>query len=300
MIQYKDLVRRVLDEGQMTKNRTGVSALSLFGHLSSYDSSEHLPLVSCKKTNFDLVLGELLWFLSGNHNIKDPAMSGNKIWNEWASNSGSIGPMYGRKWRSWRCSNGSTIDQLQQCISLLKSNPNSRRAVLSAWDPELLPDEELSFESNVSDGKGALAECHILFQFRARPIVNADLVDSKTMTFFHQLGKPKYMLSLLMYQRSCDVAIGAPFNIASYSVLLKIVASLTGMMPWRFIHTIGDAHIYDNHRSSMEEVVKREHIENKCRLVVDPDVNHIDDFKIDSFELLDYESHSYVPLSICV
>ena len=301
MDDYISLIKDVLKNGTREKNRTGVDSYSVFGNMSTYHVFKNFPIVTCKKVNFDLVLSELLWFISGNKDIKDLHFKNNHIWDEWAGPDGSIGPLYGSQWRSWQGpGTKDSYDQLAYCIDTLKKDPYSRRVVCSAWNPLFTPDTTVSPSDNVQIGNGSLSPCHMIFQFKGTPIIDTDFDQDGFSEAFYASGQPKTKLSLLLFQRSGDVGLGVPFNISSYSLLLKMVASLTGLLPYSFIHVIGDAHIYENHMGAMEEVLGLPLLENTAIVDINSSVSDIDSFTMEDFELKDYEHHPYIRLPIAV
>ena len=222
MKQYHDLLKHVLEKGDLKGDRTGTGTRSVFGYQMRFNLSEGFPLVTTKKLHVKSIIHELLWFLRGDTNIKYLQENGVRIWNEWADENGDLGPVYGYQWRNW---NGEDVDQIQQIIELLKKDPNSRRMLVTAWNPGVLPDTSLSFSENVAQGKAALPPCHAFFQFYVA----------------------NNRLSCQLYQRSADIFLGVPFNIASYALFTMMIAQVSGYEPGDFIHTFGDAHIYNNH-----------------------------------------------------
>ena len=220
---YQDLLRHILANGYSKDDRTGTGTTSVFGYQMRFDLNEGFPLVTTKKIHLKSVIYELLWFLKGDTNIGYLNEHGVRIWNEWADPNGDLGPVYGAQWRNW---NGEAIDQLKAVVDTLKHNPESRRIIVSAWNPSVLPDTRKSFAENVANGKAALPPCHALFQFY--------VADGK--------------LSCQLYQRSADVFLGVPFNIASYALLTMMLAQVCDLQLGDFVHTFGDVHIYNNHR----------------------------------------------------
>lgn len=266
MKQYKDLVRAVLRDGVVKTDRTGTGTKSLFGYQMRFDLSKGkgFPLITTKKVHLKSVIHELLWFLKGDTNIKYLNDNGVKIWDEWADENGDLGHIYGNQWRSWGNSFGSGIDQIAEVIEQIKTNPNSRRLIVSAWNVEALPNM-------------ALPPCHLLFQFY---VAN---------------GK----LSLQLYQRSADIFLGVPFNIASYALLLMMVAQVTGLEAGEFIYTIGDAHVYKNHFEQLKEQMSRQ--ERRLPIMkINPDVKNIDDFVYEDFQLLGYDPHPAIKGEVSV
>lgn len=258
MKQYHDLMRHVLASGHRKANRTGTDTISTFGYQCRYDLSEGFPLVTTKKTHLRSIIHELLWFLAGDTNIK--YLSDNKvgIWDEWADADGNLGPVYGHQWRSWEAPDGTVIDQIKNLIDDIRTNPDSRRLIVTAWNPADIP-------------KMALAPCHCLFQF------------------YVQDGK----LSCQLYQRSADVFLGVPFNIASYALLTLMIAQVTGLQPGDFIHSFGDVHIYTNHLEQVELQLTREPYPLPT-MRLNPDVKDIFSFTIDDFTLENYQAHPHI------
>ncbi|MDE6061173.1 MAG: thymidylate synthase, partial [Duncaniella sp.] len=252
MKQYLELLDKIMREGVDRGDRTGTGTRSIFGHQMRFDLSEGFPLLTTKKLHLKSIIHELLWFLKGDTNVKYLQDNGVRIWNEWASPEGELGPVYGYQWRSWPDYNGGHIDQISEVIRTIKENPESRRIIVSAWNV-----------ASVSDM--ALPPCHLLFQFY--------VADGR--------------LSLMLYQRSADCFLGVPFNIASYALLLMMVAQVTGLRSGEFIHTLGDTHIYHNHFEQVKTQLER--TPGKLPTMhINPDVKDIFDFKYEDFELRDY------------
>ncbi len=278
MKQYHDLLKHVLENGNQKGDRTGTGTLSVFGHQMRFDLSEGFPMVTTKKLHLKSIVHELLWFLKGDTNVKYLQENGVRIWNEWADENGDLGPVYGHQWRNW---NDDGIDQIKEVVHSLKNDPNSRRIMVSAWNPSVLPDASKSFSENISNGKVALPPCHAFFQFYVSPPSPKGGVNTK----------PR--LSLQLYQRSADIFLGVPFNIASYALFTMIVAQVCGYEAGEFVHTFGDAHIYNNHIDQVELQLSRE-----CRplpkMAINPKVTDIFDFKFDDFTLVDYNPHPHI------
>lgn len=268
MKQYHDLLKHVLIEGNAKGDRTGTGTVSVFGHQMRFDLSEGFPMVTTKKLHLKSIVHELLWFLKGDTNVGYLQENGVRIWNEWADDNGDLGPVYGHQWRNW---NSEEIDQIKEVIETLKTNPNSRRMLVSAWNPSVLPDTSVSFSENVANGKAALPPCHAFFQFY--------VADGK--------------LSCQLYQRSADIFLGVPFNIASYALFTMMMAQVCGYQPGDFIHTFGDAHIYNNHRDQVELQLSREP-RPLPTMRLNPAVKNIFDFTFDDFELLNYDPHPHI------
>ena len=274
MQQYHDLVKHVLANGNQKGDRTGTGTLSVFGYQMRFDLSEGFPMVTTKKLHLKSIIYELLWFLKGDTNIKYLQENGVKIWDEWADENGNLGPVYGHQWRNW---NSEEIDQITELIETLKTNPNSRRMLVSAWNPSVLPDTSVSFAENVANGKAALPPCHAFFQFY---VAN---------------GK----LSCQLYQRSADIFLGVPFNIASYALFTMMIAQVCDLQVGEFIHTFGDAHIYNNHMEQLELQLSRE-----CRslptMKLNPEIKNIFDFKFEDFMLEGYNPHPHIKGDVAV
>jgi thymidylate synthase len=264
MKQYLDLCRRILREGIKKEDRTGTGTISVFGHQMRFDLSEGFPLLTTKKLHTKSIVHELLWFLKGDTNIRYLQENGVRIWNEWADENGDLGPVYGKQWRSFSGPNGKTVDQIQWVVDEIKRNPDSRRLVVSAWNPAQL--DEM-----------ALPPCHCLFQFY---VAN---------------GK----LSCQLYQRSGDTFLGIPFNIASYALLTHMVAHVTGLQPGEFVHTIGDAHLYLNHLEQVNEQLTREPLPLPT-LKLNPEVTSIFDFTYDDIQFVNYQAHPHIKGSVSV
>lgn len=266
--QYKQLLSDILENGHERKDRTGTGTVSVFGRQLRYEMSEGFPLLTLKKTYFKGILVELLWFLSGDTNVKYLQDNKVKIWDEWALESGDLGPVYGAQWRNWKSPDGSIIDQIKILEKSLKEKPFSRRHIISAWNVADLPDEKISPQENVALGKMALPPCHTLFQFYRR----GDKLD------------------LQLYMRSNDVFLGHPFNIAQYSLLLMMMAHVLKLEPGTFIWSAGDAHIYLNHLDQVSEVLNRGS-KGLPSLKIKREVESILDFKYEDFELIGYDPH---------
>ena len=264
MQQYLDLLRHVRHRGVQKSDRTGTGTRSVFGYQMRFDLGRSFPAVTTKKLHFKSIIHELLWFLRGESNIQYLRDNGVTIWDEWADEAGELGPVYGVQWRSWRSADGEVIDQVADVVEQIKANPDSRRLIVSAWNPGEIE-------------KMALAPCHAFFQF----YVNNGV------------------LSCQLYQRSADVFLGVPFNIASYSLLTLMIARVTGLEPGEFVHTLGDAHLYLNHLEQADLQLEREPLPPP-QMKINPEVNNIFDFSYDDFELVDYQSHPSIPAPIAV
>ena len=268
MKQYLDLVQHVMDNGVSKNDRTGTGTKSIFGYQMRFNLENGFPLVTTKKLHLKSIIHELLWFLKGDTNIKYLQDNGVKIWDGWADKNGDLGPVYGSQWRNW---NNDNIDQISNLIEMIKKNPKSRRMIVSAWNPSVLPDTSISFNENIKNGKAALPPCHAFFQFY---VAN---------------GK----LSCQLYQRSADIFLGVPFNIASYSLFTHMVAHVCELKVGDFIHTFGDAHIYTNHFDQVKLQLSRK--PNKLpSLKIKRSVKDIFDFKYDDFEILNYNPHPHI------
>jgi thymidylate synthase len=274
MKQYLDLVQHVMENGCQKGDRTGTGTKSVFGYQMRFDLSEGFPMVTTKKLHLKSIIYELLWFLKGDTNIKYLQENGVKIWDAWADANGNLGPVYGHQWRNW---NSEEIDQITALITELKTNPNSRRMLVSAWNPSVLPDTTKSFEENVANNKAALPPCHAFFQFYVSD------------------GK----LSCQLYQRSADIFLGVPFNIASYALLTLMIAQVCGLKAGEFIHTFGDAHIYNNHFEQLELQLSREP-KPLPKMILNPEIKNIFDFNFEDFTLEGYEPHAGIKGSVAV
>ena len=274
MKQYHDLLQHVLEHGNEKGDRTGTGTKSVFGYQMRFDLSEGFPMVTTKKLHLKSIVHELLWFLKGDTNIKYLQENGVRIWNEWADENGDLGPVYGHQWRNW---NSEEIDQIKDIVETLKKNPNSRRMLVSAWNPSVMPDTSVSFDENVTNGKAALPPCHAFFQFY---VAN---------------GK----LSCQLYQRSADIFLGVPFNIASYALFTMMMAQVCGYEAGDFIHTFGDAHIYNNHQEQVELQLSREPRELP-KMVINPEVKDIFGFVFEDFTLENYQPHPHIKAKVAV
>lgn len=264
MEQYLDLLRRVRHEGTKKTDRTGTGTLSLFGHQMRFDLAQGFPLLTTKKLHLKSIIHELIWFLAGDTNIGYLKANNVAIWDDWADENGDLGPVYGKQWRSWAAPQGQTIDQIAQAVALIKKEPDSRRIIVSAWNPADIPDM-------------ALAPCHCLFQFY--------VADGK--------------LSCQLYQRSADVFLGVPFNIASYALLTLMMAQVTGLEPGDFVHTFGDVHLYSNHIAQADEQLTRTP-KSLPTMRLNPKVTSIFDFKYEDFTLEGYETWPHIKAPVAV
>ena len=270
MRQYLDLLRLIRDHGTPKGDRTGTGTRSVFGHQMRFDLAEGFPLLTTKKVHTRSIIHELLWFLRGETNTQYLKENGVTIWDEWADERGELGPVYGYQWRSWPAADGSKIDQIRDVIEQIRQSPDSRRLIVSAW--------------NVADlDRMALPPCHLLFQFYVGD---------------HPSGGAR-RLSCQMYQRSADVFLGVPFNIASYALLTHMVAQVTGLLPGEFIHTLGDAHLYNNHLEQAELQLSREP-RKLPTLQINRAVTSIDEFRFEDFRIENYEPHPHIPAPVAV
>lgn len=295
-IEYLNLLRKIYETGHQKGDRTGTGTVSLFSRQMRFDVSDGtIPLLTTKKMHHKSIVRELLWFLKGDTNIKYLQDNGVRIWNEWADSNGDLGPVYGEMWRKWPTAVGADInwetdpptpfikykyvDQIDRLIKLLRVRPNDRRLLVSAWNPSLLPEDNKTFEENVANGKQALPPCHYAFQF---------YVSDKR-------------LSLMLNQRSCDMFLGVPFNIAQYSILLHMVAQVTRLEPYEFIWNGGDCHIYQDHFEQVEEQLSRYVYEYPSPVLkLNPDVREIDDFNFEDFEVVGYHSYDTIKAKVSV
>ncbi|MFO0991766.1 MAG: thymidylate synthase [Hyphomicrobiales bacterium] len=264
MQQYLDLMRHVLEKGVRKEDRTGTGTYSVFGHQMRFDLAKGFPLVTTKRLHVRSIVHELLWFLRGDTNVAYLNQNGVTIWDEWANENGELGPVYGAQWRSWPTRDGGTIDQIADVIERIKTNPDSRRLIVTAWNP-------------ADVDRMALPPCHCLFQFY--------VADGR--------------LSCQLYQRSADIFIGVPFNIASYALLTHMVAHVTRLKPGEFVHTLGDAHLYANHIEQAKAQIEREPMPLP-RLIIKRDVKDIDSFRFDDFEIVNYQSHPHIAAPVAV
>ncbi|MDW7694763.1 thymidylate synthase [Flammeovirgaceae bacterium SG7u.111] len=264
MQQYHDLLRRILDEGVSKDDRTGTGTISVFGHQMRFDLSENFPLLTTKKLHLKSIIHELLWFLQGSTNIQYLKENKVRIWDEWADENGNLGPVYGSQWRSWQGADGQAIDQISQVVGQIKTNPDSRRLLVSAWNVADVP-------------KMALPPCHIIFQFY---VAN---------------GK----LSCQLYQRSADVFLGVPFNIASYAILTLMIAQVCDLKPGEFVHTLGDAHLYKNHLEQTELQLSRD-FRALPQMKLNPEIKDIFSFKFEDFTLKNYNPHPHIKAVVSV
>ncbi len=274
MKQYHDLLRHVLDKGVRKSDRTGTGTISVFGYQMRFDLSEGFPVMTTKKLHLRSIIHELLWFLKGDTNINYLHENKVSIWDEWADDNGNLGPIYGYQWRNW---NGDGIDQISDLIEQIKTNPDSRRHIIAAWNPSVLPDTSKSFAENVANGKMALPPCHAWFQFY--------VADGK--------------LSCQLYQRSADIFLGVPFNIASYALFTMMMAQVCDLEAGEFVHTFGDAHIYLNHLEQVDLQLSRDFFPLP-KMKINPAIKNIFDFTYEDFQLEGYHAHPSIKADISV
>ena len=277
MQQYLDLMRHVRDNGSQKGDRTGTGTRSVFGYQMRFDLSKGFPLVTTKKCHLRSIVHELLWFIKGDTNTKYLKDNGVSIWDGWADENGDLGPVYGYQWRSWPTPDGRHVDQLSEVVDQLKKNPNSRRIIINAWNVADLPDETISPQDNVKNNKMALPPCHAFIQFY--------VADGK--------------LSCQLYQRSADIFLGVPFNIASYALMTMMLAQVCDLKVGDFIHTLGDAHLYSNHSEQVEEQLSRKPYALPT-IKINSNVSDIFSFSFDDFELCNYESHPHIKAPVAI
>lgn len=274
MEQYLNLIRHIQDKGIEKTDRTGTGTKSVFGYQMRFDLSEGFPMVTTKKLHLKSIIHELLWFIKGDTNIAYLQENGVRIWNEWANEDGDLGPVYGHQWRNW---NSEGIDQIKEVIHTIKTNPDSRRMLVSAWNPSVMPDTTQSFADNVANNKAALPPCHAFFQFY---VANGQL-------------------SCQLYQRSADVFLGVPFNIASYALLTLMMAQVCDLAPGDFVHTFGDAHIYSNHQEQIALQLSRTP-KVLPTMKINPEIKDLFAFTYDDFELINYHPHPAIKGQVAV
>ena len=274
MQQYLNLIRHIKSNGVTKKDRTETGTQSVFGYQMRFDLSKGFPMVTTKKLHLKSIIHELLWFLKGDTNIAYLQENGVRIWNEWADKEGNLGPVYGHQWRNW---NSEGLDQIKEVIHTIKTNPDSRRMLVSAWNPSVLPDTSVSFAENVAYNKAALPPCHAFFQFY---VAN---------------GK----LSCQLYQRSADVFLGVPFNIASYALLTLMMAQVCDLEAGDFVHTFGDAHIYSNHKEQIELQLSRTP-KSLPTMKMNREVKDLFGFTFEDFELINYDPHPLIKGSVAI
>ena len=277
MQQYLDLLSRVLDQGVDRGDRTGTGTRAVFGHQMRFDLQQGFPLLTTKKLHTRSIIHELLWFIKGDTNIRYLKENGVSIWDEWATPDGDLGPVYGEQWRCWPTVDGGVIDQIDEVVAEIRRNPDSRRLVVSAWNPAVLPDPRLSPQQNAANGRQALPPCHCLFQFY--------VADGK--------------LSCQLYQRSGDIFLGVPFNIASYALLTLMIAQVCDLQPGEFVHTLGDAHLYSNHVEQADKQLARAP-RPLPTMTLNPAVRDLYAFRFEDFTLEGYDPHPGIKAPIAV
>ena len=277
MQQYLQLMRHVLDTGVKKEDRTGTGTLSVFGYQMRFDLNAGFPLVTTKKCHMRSIIHELLWFLKGETNIAYLSENNVKIWDGWATHDGELGPVYGKQWRSWEGADGQVIDQISELVEQIKTNPDSRRLIVSAWNPAVLPDTSYSPKENAQQGRQALPPCHTMFQFYVLE------------------GK----LSCQLYQRSGDIFLGVPFNIASYALLTMMLAQVCDLQLGDFIHTLGDAHLYVNHLEQAKLQLTRKPYPLP-KMIINPSIHDIFAFEINDFELTAYQAHDHIKAPVAI
>jgi thymidylate synthase len=277
MKQYHDFLRHVLEHGVQKGDRTGTGTKSVFGYQMRFNLQEGFPLLTTKKVHMKSIIYELLWFLQGGTNIGYLNEHGVTIWDEWATQTGELGPVYGKQWRSWVCPDGRVVDQISDLIAQIKRTPNSRRLIVSAWNVADLPDETIKPHENAANGKQALPPCHTMFQFYVAE------------------GK----LSCQLYQRSADIFLGVPFNIASYALLTHMIAQVCDLEVGDFVHTFGDAHIYNNHFTQVDELLSRD-FRSLPTLKLNPAVKNIFDFSFEDIVVEGYDPHPSIKAPIAI
>ncbi|BAV39316.1 thymidylate synthase [Tenacibaculum phage pT24] len=319
MKQYLDILRHVRENGDLKADRTGVGTISCFGlQMQPIDLRKGLPVVTTKKIHLPSVIHELLWFFKGTDKIDYLTENKVRIWNEWAVDN-SIGNMYGVQWMKWKCSNGEEINQIEDMLELLKTNPDSRRNVVTSWNPETIPDSKKSFKENIENGKGALANCHGFFQVytaiiptyermelfkKEYPLKYGDMVYDKLRTsefdeYLDKVGFPKRYLDMKHYIRSNDLFLGAPFNITSYCLMMEMICKEVNMIPRFYHHTFGDAHIYTNHLEQVDLQLTREP-KKLPTLRLNPNVKRVVDFRFEDFEIIGYDPHPHIKGKVAV
>lgn len=277
MKQYLALLQHVMDKGVFRDDRTGTGTWSVFGYQMRFDLSQHFPLVTTKRCHLHSIIHELLWFLRGDTNVNSLREQGVSIWNDWATDEGELGPIYGTQWRRWEGPDGTLVDQMKELVHNIKTQPDSRRLVVSSWNPSVLPDPALSPQDNAASGRQALPPCHCLFQF------------------YVAQGR----LSCQLYQRSADIFLGVPFNIASYALLTLMLAQVCNLAPGELVHSLGDAHLYANHKEQALEQLSRQPLPLPT-MKLNPAIDDLFDFTAADFELVGYQSHAPIKAPIAV
>ena len=281
MQAYLDLIRHILEEGAEKGDRTGTGTLSTFGYQMRFDLSEGFPMVTTKKLHLKSIVHELLWFLKGDTNVKYLQDNGVRIWNEWADEDGNLGPVYGKQWRKWETTDGRVIDQIEDAIKLINENPSSRRIIVSAW--------------NVGDlNKMALQPCHVLFQLYTQEMSKKEITDYEWIE-----TKRNRKISLHLYQRSCDVGLGLPFNIGSYALLLCMFADQLNMVPDQLVMSFGDVHIYNNHLDKLQAQIERDPKPSPY-IYLNPDIKSMFDYSPKDIKLIKYNTHPHIKMDVSV
>lgn len=301
MLEYNNLCLRILDTGEVRKDRTGVGTVSVFGEKLVFNLLKGLPVVTSKKIAVITAIKELLWMLSGSSSNNDLVLNNVHIWDEWKTEDGNLGPIYGSQWRNWISSNGS-IDQISLLVNGLKNNPFSRRHILNAWNCAFIPDETLSPQENVKLGKMCLPPCHMMAQWYVLKATDQDKKDY--LEYMQSIGEepeniPEYKLNCQMYMRSNDVVLGLPFNLIGYSVLTMMLAKQCGYMPGYYHHVIGDAHIYLNHIDNLKKQLERGSYPLPYLKILNG-VDSIDNYKIDHFKLINYKHHDPIYYDVAI
>jgi thymidylate synthase len=313
--QYLQLIRECLDQGTLTPTRTGTDTISIFGTQMRFNLRDGtIPLLTTKKMFVRGTIVELLWYLQGSGNIKYLTANNVHIWDEWADSTGNLGPVYGHMWRKWPNEAGPDIDQLSNLISTLRTNPTSRRLLVTSWNPSLLPNEQIPPKDNVAYGKQALPPCHCLWECFARPLSTIERVkiagqkynlndaielEPDLQKWMNEINTPRYELSLKLTQRSADVGLGVPFNIVQYSMLLRMIAHVTNMVPGDFVWSGGNTHIYSNHVDQLKEQLSRVPYDSPT-LTFARHVESIDHFQQEDFLISNYTHHSPIKMEVSV
>lgn len=316
MKQIQDLLRHVMEHGTDKDDRTGTGTRSVFGYQMRFDLRYGFPLDTTKKLHTRSIIHELLWFLNGDTNNKYLEDNKVRIWREWCDENGDLGRIYGAQWRRWNSNNGESIDQITNLIERIKTNPDCRRLIVTAWNPSDLPDTTKSFSENIKNDKAALAWCHTMFQcytrimhpnerlweFKKKYVDMLDEWDLKQSEYEYKMDEmnfPTRYIDLQLYQRSCDAGLGLYFNIPSYALLLMMIAQEVNMIPCDFIHSFGDLHIYKNHFDAIEEILKREP-RDLPTMKLNPNIKKVLDFRYEDFELVGYDPHPTIKMKVSV
>lgn len=316
MKQYHNLLKEIKDDGAFKGDRTGTGTQSIFGHQMKFDLRKGFPLVTTKKIHFKSIVHELIWLISGDTNIQYLKDNNVRIWDEWCNTDGELGNVYGKAWRDWVGDDGVSIDQIQGVIQRIKENPDCRRQIVSAWNPSWIPESGVSFDMNIANGKGALPPCHAFFQYYTVEMHPNDRLQEFKKAYSHKLfewdlrpseydGKMDELnfstryIDLQLYQRSADTFLGVPFNIASYALLLMMTGQEVNMIPRKFIHTFGDAHIYNNHTEQIDTLLSRE-FKTLPNMKLNPDVKRVVDFTYEDFTLENYDPHPAIKGTVSI